>query len=944
MTNHGSLLRLFRSECFDAHLHMHYLHRMEQSGVQDYLVNELYKMTDDDVDFYLPQLCQLALLRFSKSSLHRFLLDKAAQSMHFALKIHWLVQGVVEDRTPDLWESALEMANLCETAVVNSIGRGGGDAAPSGAPSSSRGGGDGDAHPDWSRSMSDLQRSSSSPELSRALHEEAEAMCENGDVAASASTAEPQPEEVAMLTASARRAWSEETVPTSAAVGADAAEEEGAGDSVAEAGAIECDGEMEPAAAGTQAPTVRPPFDAETMAETLPSPLAGGASAAASRRPLSAFARRRSASNRLQHDPHSLDRWACSRRLVAMTRERTPEELALSLGCPASLPNSYAELGEPSGASGLASSGEEFGLGKDMRQFLMKRRRCDYFNTQNHLVSLLMKLSAALVGIAERSERTDALRSCLAVVNRWLFDRRIFMCLEGQLGLLGLQIPMLTSRDSRQQLLRLHVAQCRVFSSATRAPYLLVLELADLEDVGAASELRHRENSRDTMPHASTTHSPSKTGSKDACQPEPVDGPRHTGAVEMLARCIDLEIDAAASSGDSEQGRRSPLSTNGEDVPEQVSHVETLRRRLAAISADVWVDTSLGTAPDAGSPQAPIAKHCARCPHQDVWRDVEELAADSGAFSTTDLPPRCAQCPAMRRAEQAQRTRLAIWGEAWEDRKRRIRKASPFGKYPSWALEAVLVKGADDLRQELLVSQIISQFSRIFRDANLPLWLRRMEVLVTSSDSGLIECIHDAVSVDALKKLYPGKTLAEVFKVAFADRLFEAKRNFIESSAAYSLVVWFLQVKDRHNGNLMIDSSGHVIHIDFGFLLSNSPGGNMAFEQAPFKLTQEFLDIMDGECSDEYEYFRTLLIRGFLESRRHMERVLLPVRMTAAGSKMPCFREGVDSVLQSLQDRFFMSLTEEACIDKIMELIDTSVNNWRTIQYDNYQRIVNGIY
>eukprot|EP00913_Durusdinium_trenchii_P020355 g19121.t2 len=46
----GSLLRLFRSEYFDAHLHMHYLLRMEQSGVQDYLVNELYKMTDDDVE------------------------------------------------------------------------------------------------------------------------------------------------------------------------------------------------------------------------------------------------------------------------------------------------------------------------------------------------------------------------------------------------------------------------------------------------------------------------------------------------------------------------------------------------------------------------------------------------------------------------------------------------------------------------------------------------------------------------------------------------------------------------------------------------------------------------------------------------------------------------------------------------------------------------------
>merc|ERR1719230_428341 len=159
-----------------------------------------------------------------------------------------------------------------------------------------------------------------------------------------------------------------------------------------------------------------------------------------------------------------------------------------------------------------------------------------------------------------------------------------------------------------------------------------------------------------------------------------------------------------------------------------------------------------------------------------------------------------------------------------------------------------------------------------------------------------------------MKKNTPGKSLAEIFKVAFADKLFEAKQNFIESCAAYSLVVWFLQVKDRHNGNLMMDSNGHIIHIDFGFMLSNSPGGNMAFEQSPFKLTQEFLDVMDGECSDQYEYFRTLVIRGFLEARKHRERTGLLVRMLLQGSKLPCFSAGMDAVLGAMHERFFVSL------------------------------------
>ena len=64
---------------------------------------------------------------------------------------------------------------------------------------------------------------------------------------------------------------------------------------------------------------------------------------------------------------------------------------------------------------------------------------------------------------------------------------------------------------------------------------------------------------------------------------------------------------------------------------------------------------------------------------------------------------------------------------------------------------------------------------------------------------------------------------------------------------------------DRCVGVCFANDEGHVIHIDFGFMLSNSPGG-VNFEAAPFKLTREYLEIMDsnseGKASELFDYFK----------------------------------------------------------------------------------------
>jgi len=762
-----------------------YLYKYPLKGVHDYLCNELYKLADDEVEFYLVQLCHLLLhKKFESDSLERFILDKCAASIHFALQISWILQAFVEDGPPNCVSRIERLREDCEIATVNCrrptvlqsyfISSVLPDAVPdalkhhrtksascieqvkknddhsTGASPSTR-----TCHGTYCNTT-DRDEDTGDAESSSPSHQKAATLRGRNSRSLEGSEDEKEKEHTSYTPCTGRRSVGPSCVVT-----------------------------VVPPAAASSAP------DEASSSAAPPS----NKEAAMSSQPSTAVA-------------------ASLQQLSLQYVQQHCEELA----------------GESNAMHTLTFA-------------LSKKDRCDYFNNVLSFVQELSNISDRLK-LVPQLQRQDALVLEIEKLNEDLP--------------VGLYLPIFRATHTHHCIVRISSRDAKCLTSREKVPYILYFEVLESVDKTCSSSNLHE---------VAITYAPLMEEVKRSLQAgQPA---QNATTTEAMPPPEVGEEDADVGDAD----KRLHTKPSASDAPGDISCVGVLE-----------------------DPKPP------------------EVTIDN------------------------------LFGELWASKKERIRRSSPYGSIPNWNLASVIVKNGDDCRQEQLAVQLITQFQKVFQQANLPLFLRPYHILVTSSTSGLIEVLSDAISLHQLKKNMPFTSLVEYFEKVYGPKnspeFIYARRNFVESVAAYSIVTYLLQVKDRHNGNIMIDAEGHIIHIDFGFMLSTSPG-SLNFESAPFKLTQEFVDVMDGVGSDVFQYFKALMIRGFMEARKYSEKIILLVEMMASGSKLACFQN--TGVIEGLRDRFNVSLTEEQCNEFVENLIYHSLDNWRTRHYDRYQYLTGGI-
>ncbi|XP_068208817.1 phosphatidylinositol 4-phosphate 3-kinase C2 domain-containing subunit beta isoform X2 [Palaemon carinicauda] len=248
-----------------------------------------------------------------------------------------------------------------------------------------------------------------------------------------------------------------------------------------------------------------------------------------------------------------------------------------------------------------------------------------------------------------------------------------------------------------------------------------------------------------------------------------------------------------------------------------------------------------------------------------------------------------------------------------------------------------IFKVGDDLRQDMLVIQMIRLMDKLWLKEDLDLKVVTFSVVPTGDKIGIIELVKDAETLRKIQTEYgitgsfQDRPIAEWLAKQNPSQLEyqRAVKNFTASCAAYCVATYILGICDRHNDNIMLKTSGHLFHIDFGKFLGDAQKfGNFKRDRTPFVLTSDMAYVINGgeKPSDKFQGFVDLCCRAFNIIRRNGQLLLYLFALMASSGIPGVTLEAVTYVERSLlQDK-----TNAEAGAMFSRMIQESLKSWFT--------------
>ena len=236
----------------------------------------------------------------------------------------------------------------------------------------------------------------------------------------------------------------------------------------------------------------------------------------------------------------------------------------------------------------------------------------------------------------------------------------------------------------------------------------------------------------------------------------------------------------------------------------------------------------------------------------------------------------------------------------------------------------VIFKNGDDLRQDQLVLQIIELMNKLLMRENLDMKLTPYNVLATSSVQGLLQFVDSCPVAEVLaaegsiQNYFRKHSPMEGAPYGIHP---ETMDNYVKSCAGYCVITYILGIGDRHLDNLLLQKTGELFHIDFGYILGRDP---KPFPP-PMKLSKEMVEGMGGTASEHYQAFRKQCFTAFLHLRRYAN-LILNLFSLMVDASVPDIALEPDKTVMKVQDKFRLDISDEEAVQYLQALIDESVS------------------